>query len=176
MTTINLNINNQPVEAEEGETILQVAQRSGVRIPTLCYLEGVQAIGACRICLVEVKNARGLVPSCMTQVSAGMEVFTHTQKVREARKTVLELILSDHPFDCNTCERNQNCELQSLAEEFGIREITYQGEHSQAHVDNSTAALVRDSSKCILCRRCVAVCNEIQGVNAINPIDRKSVV
>ncbi|RKY29129.1 MAG: ferredoxin [Planctomycetota bacterium] len=172
MTTINLKINDQPVTAEKGETVLQVARRNGVRIPTLCYLEGLQAIGACRMCLVEVKKARGLVPACVTEVAEGMEVFTRTKRVREARKTILELILSDHPFECNTCERNQNCELQKLAEEFGIREITYEGEHSQAHVDDSTAALVRDSSKCILCRRCVAVCNEIQGVSAINPIGR----
>ena len=172
MTTINLKINNQPVTTEEGETILRAAQRIGVRIPTLCYLEGVQAIGACRVCLVEVKNARGLLPSCLTEVSEGMEVFTHTKKVREARKTVLELILSDHPFECNTCERNQNCELQKLAEEFGIREVTYEGAHSASQVDDSAAGLVRDSSKCILCRRCVAVCSDIQGVNAINFIGR----
>jgi len=170
--TINLKIDGQSVTAEAGETILQVARRNGIRIPTLCYLEGVQAIGACRLCLVEVKNARGLVPSCLTEVREGMEVQTHTRKVREARKTVLELILSDHPFECNTCERNQNCELQKLAEEFGIREVTYEGAHSPITVDNSTAALVRDSSKCILCRRCVAVCREIQGVAAINPIGR----
>jgi len=165
-------INDIPVEVPEGTTILEAARRVGVRIPTLCYLEGVQAIGACRVCLVAVEGAKTLVPSCVTPVTDGMKVKTNTRRVREARRTVVELLLSDHDGDCQTCERNDDCELQTLARELGIREVSYRGETSRKIVDGSTAALVRDTSKCILCRRCVTVCNEVQGVGALFPQGR----
>jgi len=164
-----LSVNDIPVEVPEDTTILEAAQRVGVRIPTLCYLEGVQAIGACRVCLVEVEGAKTLVPSCVTPVTDGMKVKTNTRRVREARHTVVELLLSDHDGDCQTCERNDDCELQALARELGIREISYPGETSRKIMDGSTPALVRDTSKCILCRRCVTVCNEVQGVGALFP-------
>ena len=167
-----LSLNDIRVEVPEGTTILEAAQRVGVRIPTLCYLEGVQAIGACRVCLVEVERAKTLMPSCVTPVTNGMKVLTNTRRVREARRTVVELLLSDHDGDCQTCERNDDCELQALARELGIREVSYPGETSRKIMDGSTPALVRDTSKCILCRRCVTVCNEVQGVGALFPQGR----
>ena len=167
-----LSVDDVQVEVPDGATILEAARQVGVRIPTLCYLEGVQAIGACRVCLVEVEGAKTLVPSCVTPVTDGMKVKTNTGRVREARRAVVELLLSDHDGDCQTCERNDDCELQALACELGIREITYPGETSRKIVDDSTPALVRDTSKCILCRRCVTMCNEVQGVGALFPQNR----
>ncbi len=167
-----LTIDDKKTEVPEGTTLLEAARQVGIHIPTLCYLEGVQAIGACRVCLVEVEGAKTLVASCVTPVQEGMVVHTNSPRVREARRTVVELILSDHGGDCQTCDRNGDCELQSLAQELGIRDIEYPGEKSRPLSDTSTAALVRDSSKCILCRRCVTVCAEIQGVTAIFPQNR----
>ena len=168
----NVTINNVDVEVPEGTTILNAAKQIGVKIPTLCYMEDVQAIGACRVCLVEVEGAKALVASCVTPVTDGMKVQTNSSRVREARRTVVELLLSDHDGDCQTCDRNEDCELQSLARGLGIREISYTGETSRKLVDESTPALVRDSSKCILCRRCVTVCNEVQGVGGLFPQNR----
>jgi len=168
----NLSIDNITVEVPEGTTILNAARKAGIRIPTLCYLENVQAIGACRVCLVEVEGATTLVTSCVTPATDGMKVRTNTKRVRDARRTVVELILSDHDGDCQTCDRSGDCELQELARELGIREVTYPGETSKKVIDESTPALVRDSAKCIQCRRCVAICNEIQGVGAIFPQNR----
>jgi len=167
-----LLVDDIPVEVPEGTTILEAARRVGVRIPTLCYLESLQAIGACRVCLVEVEGAKTLVPSCVTPVSDGMKVKTNSRRVREARRTVVELLLSDHDGDCQTCERNDDCELQALARELGIKEVRYRGETSRKIVDESTPALVRDTAKCILCRRCATVCNEVQGVGALFPQGR----
>ena len=167
-----VTIDNAEVSVPEGTTILHAARKAGVRIPTLCYLEDVQAIGACRVCLVEVKGAKTLVASCVTDVTEGMTVQTNSRRVREARRTVVELLLSDHAGDCQTCDRNEDCELQSLARELGIREIKHTGEMSKKLTDDSTPALVRDSSKCVLCRRCVTVCNDIQGVGGLFPQNR----
>jgi NADP-reducing hydrogenase subunit HndD len=169
---LKVTIDNRTVEVGESTTILEAARLAGVRIPTLCYLEGVQAIGACRVCLVEVEGAKNLVASCVTPVSDGMKVNTKSRRVRNARRTVVELLLSDHEGDCRTCDRNGSCELQSLAEELGIREVVHQGEKHSAVTDSTTPALVRDTGKCILCRRCVSVCNEVQGVGALFPQDR----
>jgi iron-only hydrogenase group A len=173
-----LTIDNVEVEVPQDATILDAARKAGIRIPTLCYLEGVQAIGACRVCVVEVEGAKNLQASCVTPARDGMVVRTNTHQVREARRVVVELILSDHGGDCQTCERNNDCELQALAYELGIREIEYPGQKSEKLTDESTPALVRDTSKCILCRRCVAMCAQIQGVTAIFPQNRgfKSVV
>ncbi|NQU23019.1 MAG: iron hydrogenase small subunit [Candidatus Nealsonbacteria bacterium] len=167
-----LSVDGVGVEVPHGTTILEAARRTGVRIPTLCHLEGVQAIGACRVCLVEVEGARTLLASCVTPVTEGMTVRTNTPRVRDARRTVVGLLLSDHDGNCQTCERNDDCELQAVARELGIREIEYPGGTSRKYVDESTPALVRDTSKCILCRRCVTVCNETQGVGALFPQNR----
>jgi len=167
-----LSVDTVQVKVPDGTTILEAARQAGVRIPTLCYLEGVQEIGACRVCLVEVEGAKTLMPSCVTPVTDGMKVKTNTRRVREARRTVVELLLSDHDGDCQTCERNDDCELQAIARELGIRDIGYPGEASRKIIDDSTPALVRDTSKCIQCRRCVTVCNEVQGVGALFPQNR----
>ena len=167
-----LSIDSTRVEVPEGTTILTASRAAGVRIPTLCYLEGVHAIGACRVCLVEVEGARTLVASCVTPISNGMKVHTNTRRVREARRTVVDLLLSAHEGDCQTCDRNDDCELQAIARELGIRGIKYAGEKSKRLVDDSTPALVRDSAKCIHCRRCVTVCGEVQGVGALFPQQR----
>jgi iron-only hydrogenase group A len=169
---INLTIDNTQVQVPEGTTIVQAAQEAGVNIPTLCYMKDVQAIGACRVCLVEVEGARSLVASCVTPVSEGMTVRTNSKRAREARRDVVELILSDHEGDCQTCDRNEDCELQSIARELGIRDITYAGEKSTQIFDRSTPALVFDSGKCIKCRRCVTVCSQVQSVSAVFPQDR----
>ncbi len=167
-----LSINNTPVEVPEGTTILAAAKQVGMHIPTLCYVEGLKAIGACRVCIVEVEGARNLVASCSMPVAQGMRVFTNSRKVREARKAVVELLLSEHNGECQTCDRNEDCELQALAAELGIREITYGGEKTRKRIDASTPALIRDSGKCIKCRRCVSVCAETQDVGALFPQNR----
>jgi len=167
-----LTIDNQKKRVPEGATILEAARQVGIKIPTLCYLEGFSPLGACRICLVEVKGARALQPACATRVSDGMEVITSSPRVRKARRTTLELILSDHPYECPTCIRNLNCELQDLAEAFGIRAVRFEGERFPRPLDDSGPALVREMEKCILCRRCVQVCEHLQSVKAIAPQER----
>ena len=162
-------IDQIPVDVPDGTTVLEASRKAGVRIPTLCYLEKVQSIGACRLCVVEVEGAKTLVASCVMPVSEGMKVHTSTKRVREARRTVAELLLSDHDGDCQTCSRSADCEFQAVMSELGIREIRYAGEKSRKITDTSTPALTRDSSKCILCRRCVTACNQVQGVGAIFP-------
>jgi len=167
-----LTIDDKLVEVPNGATVLEAARKAGVNIPTLCYLEGVQAIGACRVCVVEIEGAKTLVASCSMPASDGMKVRTHTPRVREARRTVVEFLLSAHEGDCQTCDRANDCELQALAAELGIREIRYPGEKPVHPVDETTAALVRDASKCIQCRRCVSICNQVQGVGALFPQKR----
>ena len=130
MEMVNVIIDGKSVEVEKGSTVLLAAQKAGVHIPTLCYLKDVNAIGACRVCLVEVKGAKALQPACVYPVSDGLEVHTNTPKVREARKAVVELLLSNHPADCLTCVRSGNCELQTMAQQMGIREIRFEGEKS----------------------------------------------
>ncbi len=169
---ITLTINNISVEVPEGTTILAASKKAGLRIPTLCFVEGLQAIGACRVCVVELEGARNLVASCSMPVGQGMKVFTNSRRVREARRAVVELLLSEHNGECQTCDRNEDCELQSLAAELGIREVTYDGEKTRKRIDASTPALVRDSGKCIKCRRCVSVCLETQHVGALFPQNR----
>jgi len=164
---ISLWINNCPVEAPEGTTILHAARKAGIRIPTLCHVESLAPIGACRVCVVEIEGNRNLVAACSMPVSKGIKVFTNTRRVRLARRTVVELLLSEHNGECQICDRNEDCELQGLAAELGIREIAYEGEKTRKRIDLSTPALVRDNGKCIKCRRCVAVCNEMQRVGAL---------
>ncbi len=169
---INLIINGLEVSVPEGTTLLQAASKIGVKIPTLCHVPNKDPKGACRVCLVEVKNARSLVASCAMPASEGMRVFTATKRVRDARKTVVELLLSEHNGDCKTCDRNDDCELQELARNLGIDEVRFEGERAKYQYDDSTAALIRDNGKCIKCRRCVTVCNEIQNVGALFPQGR----
>ncbi len=167
MALVNVKINNIPVQVEEGSTIIEAAKAAGVKIPTLCYLKGVNEIGACRVCVCEVKGARSLVAACVYPVNEGMEVFTNTEKVRQSRKATVELLLSNHNKDCLSCVRNNNCELQRLSLELGCSAHKYEGVKSEAKIDASTPYLIRDNSKCVLCRRCVAVCKEYQSVAVI---------
>ena len=167
-----LTIDNKRVQVAEGTNVLEAARAAGVHIPSLCYLEKVQAIGSCRVCLVEVEGAKTLLASCVTPAAEGMKVHTNSRRVREARRNVVELILSDHDGDCQLCNRNGDCELQAVARDLGIREITYAGAKSKRYTDASTPALVRETGKCISCRRCVTVCGQTQGVAAIFPQGR----
>ena len=168
----NLTIDNAGVEVPWGTTILNAARTVGIRIPSLCYLEGVHVIGGCRVCLVEVAGARTLTASCSTPVAEGMKVLTNTPKVRAARRMVVELLLSDHGGECQTCVRSNDCELQAVARDLDVRELHFTGAQHQRLVDSSTPALVRDSSKCIMCRRCITVCSEIQATRALWAQDR----
>ncbi|MBR7111168.1 MAG: [Clostridia bacterium] len=164
---INIKINNVPVSAPKGSTILDAAKLAGIKIPTLCYLKDINAIGACRVCVVEVKGARSLVASCVYPINEGMEVFTATPKVLASRKTTVELILSNHKKECLSCVRSGNCELQALAKELGCDENAFKGDVTESTIDDATPYLVRDNSKCILCRRCVAACKNYQSVSVI---------
>ena len=179
---IKLTIDNKPVEVAEGTTILKAARQAGIHIPTLCYFElaGMNfenKPGGCRVCVVEIvkdfngRPRRNLAPACATDCVEGMEVLTHSQRVINARRTVVELILSDHPTDCLTCAKSGQCELQKLAQNLGIREIPYKGEQSTYRVDMSPS-IIRDVDKCIMCRRCENVCNNIQSVGALSAVNR----
>ena len=165
---INVKIDNIPVSVEKGTTILEAAKIAGVKIPTLCYLKGINAIGACRVCVCEVKGARSLVAACVYPLDReGTEVITNSPKILESRKTSVELMLSDHDQNCPSCVRNQNCELQKLSYDLGCDGHKYSGVKSDYKLDTSTPYLVRDNNKCILCRRCVAACSAYQSVSVI---------
>ncbi|HHW01625.1 MAG TPA: 2Fe-2S iron-sulfur cluster binding domain-containing protein [Thermoanaerobacterales bacterium] len=172
MDMVTLTIDGQKVEVPKGSTVLEAAHKANIKIPTLCFLKGINEIGACRMCVVEVKGARALQASCVLPVSEGMEVITNSPAVRESRKVTLELLLSDHNLECPTCVRNLNCELQKLSEELGIKSIRYPGEKHAPRYDDFSPSIVRDASKCILCRRCVSVCHKVQGVGVISPNHR----
>ena len=172
MNMVNIKINGGEYSVPSTYTVLDAARDANIHIPTLCYLKGVNEIGACRMCLVEIKGARALQAACVYPVSEGMEVFTNSPKVRKARKANLELILSNHDRKCLTCVRNRNCELQTMCEELGVDEIRYEGENKVYEIDDLTPSIVRDNNKCILCRRCTATCSNIQTVHAIGAIDR----
>ncbi|MBN1300307.1 MAG: iron hydrogenase small subunit [Melioribacteraceae bacterium] len=172
MKTVDITINNIHLKAEEGLTILEAAKTIGIKIPTLCHMKDLFPSGACRICVVEVEGMKGLIPSCAYPVSNGMNVQTNSPRVRRARKTIVELLIENHPQDCLICVRNKNCELQDLSEIYGIREHRYSGESKSHAVDISSSSLERDPAKCILCGRCVRVCNEIQKIGAIDFTNR----
>lgn len=172
MDMVNIKINGEELSVPKDYTVLQAARQAGIDIPTLCYLKGINEIGACRMCLVEVKGAKSLVTACVYPVNEGMEVFTNTERVRVARKTVLELTLSNHEKKCLTCVRNQNCELQRLSEELNVSDIAFEGEMSEHTVDDFSPSIVRDNNKCILCRRCVSVCKNVQTVGVIDAQER----
>ncbi|MDE7195085.1 MAG: [FeFe] hydrogenase, group A [Oscillospiraceae bacterium] len=169
---VNIKINGVPCSAPEGSTILEAARLAGIKIPTLCFLKDVNEIGACRICVVEVKGARSLVAACVYPINEGMEIFTNTPKVIESRRTTLELILSNHKRECLSCVRSGNCELQALCNEYGVDEDYYEGENPAIEIDDSAAHMTRDNSKCILCRRCVAACEKLQGIGVIGANER----
>ena len=166
---VQLYINNKSVEVADDSTILDAALQAGIHIPTLCYLHGHDPLGACRVCTVEVEGAKSLVAACAAPVRSGMHVKTNTKRVREARKTVVQLLLSEHDGDCKYCDRAEDCELKELAYISGVRDIPYSGEKPPARSDHTTAALYRDPAKCIKCRRCVTACNAIQNVGALFP-------
>ncbi len=173
---IELTIDNKRIKVEPGTTILKAARQAGIEIPTLCHFEmcdmGIEnKPGGCRICVVEVEGRRNLAPSCVTEAQNGMVINTHNIRVLNARKTVLELIISDHPFDCLVCAKSGQCELQHLAAQFGIRSMPYGGEQSRYRKDSSPS-IIRDVDKCILCRRCEMVCNEVQTVGALSAVNR----
>ncbi|MEG1859503.1 MAG: NADH-dependent [FeFe] hydrogenase, group A6, partial [Christensenellaceae bacterium] len=169
---VSVTIDGVTVEVPDNSTVLDAARKASVEIPTLCYLKGINAIGACRICLVEIKNNAVLQAACCLPVTDGMEVFTASEKVLKTRKLSLDLLLSNHDRECLTCARNQNCELQTLADEFNMRTIKYPGEKIRKDIDDKSASIVRDPNKCILCKRCVAVCENIQKVGVIGATNR----
>ena len=169
---INITINNKVVRVEEGITIFEAAKQNNILIPHFCYMENMHQIGSCRICVVEVEGGKTLMASCVTEVKENMVIHTNSERVRNVRKVIYELMLSDHPKECLSCWRNQNCELQDLGNLIQISEFRYEGAKSKDIIDNSGPSIVRDSSKCILCRRCVTVCNDIQGIGLMNPHHR----
>ena len=173
MGDITLKINNVEVSAPEGSTVLEAARLAHIEIPTLCFLKEINEIGACRMCVVEVKGARSLVTACVYPITEGMEVFTNTPKVVASRKKTLELLLSNHEKKCLSCIRSENCELQKLCKDYGIEdENKYDGERPHYELDESAAHMVRDNNKCILCRRCVAACEKTQGIGVIGANER----
>ena len=169
---VNLTIDNIPVTVPAGTTVLEAARSAGIKIPSLCFLKDVNEIGACRICVVEVEGARSLMASCVYPVSEGMVVHTNTPKVRHSRQLTLELILSNHRMDCLTCSRNAQCELRQLAADLGIDAVRYANDDLLPQIEDTALHLVRDNSKCILCRRCVAACRKLQEVGVIGTNDR----
>lgn len=169
---VKLTIDGKEVEVNEGITVLQAAKQIGIDIPTLCFLKDVNQAGECRICIVEIEGRRGFVPSCRTIVEEGMKIKTNTIELNEARRIILDLILSAHHRDCLTCVRNGNCELQALADKFGVTEIHYEGQKEKAFIDEISPSIVRDNSKCIMCKRCVATCKNVQKVGAIDVAGR----
>lgn len=169
-----IEVNNRTVNARKGEMLLATLERAGIKVPTLCYMKDLFPSGACRMCVVELEDTGKLVPSCAFPVQEGMKIKTHSSRVLRARKTIVELLLANHPDDCLYCIRNGHCELQTLAEDLGVRDRRYAGKKGEYCVDSSNPSIVRDPAKCILCGRCVRVCEEIQGVAAIDFIGRGS--
>ena len=171
MAMVNLTIDGVKVSVEAGTTVLKAAHAAGIKIPTLCWLKDINEIGACRMCVVDV-GARALAAACVMPVSEGMVVKTNTPQVRQARKSVLELILSNHERKCLSCVRSQNCELQALAKELGVEESKFDGDNIHYELDTFSPSIVRDPNKCILCRRCVSVCRNVQKIGAIGAVNR----
>ncbi len=169
---VNLTIDNQKVTVPKGTTILEAAKTAGIDIPTLCFLKEINEVGDCRMCIVEVEGRRGFATSCIQTVEEGMVVHTHTQNVLEARHVILDLIISNHAKDCLTCTRSGNCELQALATKFNVLNIEFEGERTEHKIDDLSPSIVRDFNKCILCRRCVAACKNVQEIGAIDCINR----
>ncbi len=165
---MNIEVNNKIIQAQAGDTILDALKRNGMSVPTLCYLKDLFPSGACRMCVVELEGARNLVTACSYPAAEGMKIKTHSDRVIHARKTIVELLLSNHPDDCLYCIRNNRCELQTLAAQHNITERRISGKKNEYKLDISSASIVRDPAKCILCGRCVRVCEEVEGVSAID--------
>lgn len=169
---VNIKINGIDMSVPADYTVLEAAREAGIDIPTLCYLKDVSKTGSCRMCIVEVKGARALQAACVYPVSEGLEVMTNTPKVRQQRKTTLELLLSNHDKKCLSCIRNKSCELQTLADELGVEGISFEGEMLEHDIDDVSPSIVRDNKKCILCRRCVNMCKDVQTVAVIDTMER----
>ena len=169
---VTLTIDDQEIKVKKGTTILEAARKANIDIPTLCFLKDINEVGDCRMCLVEVEGRRGFATSCIQKVEEGMVVHTNTEDVIEARRTVLDLILSNHVKECLTCIRSGNCELQNLAIKLNVQDIEYEGEMIKYEIDEVSPSIVRDANKCILCRRCVAACKNVQKIGAIDSINR----
>ncbi|MCL2052516.1 MAG: NADH-dependent [FeFe] hydrogenase, group A6 [Lachnospiraceae bacterium] len=173
MSKIKIKINNREYEVAPNLTILEACREAAIDIPTLCYMKEINAIGSCRICLVEVKNARSMPAACVQPISEGMEIFTNTPAVQKSRKANLELILSDHNKDCLSCIRNQTCELQKMSADLGVSdENRFKGKMNEFELEDNHSSIVRDNSKCIRCRRCIAACAELQEISVIGAINR----
>ncbi|MDD3859269.1 MAG: 2Fe-2S iron-sulfur cluster-binding protein, partial [Bacteroidales bacterium] len=173
---VNLNINNIPVSVTEGTSILEAAKKLNIRIPTLCHHDDLCVAGNCRVCVVEQKGLKALQASCAVPVSEGMEIFTNTEKVRRARKIIIELLLSEHNSDCTSCYKNGKCELQDLAAEYAIGENNYIDlvQFHEYLIDKSSPSIIKDDSKCIRCQRCVRTCSQLQKVSALAVINKGS--
>ncbi len=173
MDTVNVKINGREYTVDKNSTVLEACRAANINIPTLCYMKEINEIGACRLCLVEIKGARSLAAACVQPVADGMEIYTNTPAVQKARKLNLELILSDHDMTCLSCDRNQKCELQKYCKEYGVTNVDhFAGAKNEFEVEESTPYIVRNNNKCILCRRCVAVCKHNQGIGVIGANDR----
>ncbi|MCK5812042.1 MAG: [FeFe] hydrogenase, group A [Clostridiales bacterium] len=172
MGKVNITIDGIDMKVPEDYSVLEAAREVGVDIPTLCYLKDINEIGACRMCLVEIKQARGLQASCVYPVSEGLDIITNSESIRKARKATLELILSNHDRSCLTCNRNNSCELQALSDRLNVRELRYEGEKTLYPLDLKSHSIVRDNNKCILCRRCISMCKNIQTVSVIDTTER----
>ncbi len=172
MEMVNVTIDGKTISVNKQATVLHAARKAGIKIPSLCYHPELRPEGACRVCVVEVEGARSLVASCVYPVNEGMVVRTNTAAVRQARKMVVELILANHSKDCLSCARNQNCELQEIAAEVGVRDVRFEGERKLHKIDNNNPSLVRDNEKCILCGRCIRACSERQGTHVYSFINR----
>ncbi len=172
MSVRTLTINDQLVSANDGATILEAATEAGIRIPTLCHLDGVTDVGACRLCLVEIEGSRKLHPACVTQISEEMKVSTHTERLREYRKMITELLLTERNHICAVCVANGNCELQSLAMELGVDHVRFEYLHPEVSIDVSHDTFGIDHNRCVLCTRCVRVCDEIEGVHTWDVLGR----
>ncbi len=169
---VTLTIDDQEIKVQKGSTILEAARQAGIDIPTLCFLKDINEVGDCRMCIVEVEGRRGFATSCIQKAEEGMVVHTNTPNVLEARHVILDLIISNHVKDCLTCTRSGNCELQALATKFNISKVEFEGERTQHTIDDLSPSIVRDFNKCILCRRCVAACKNVQKIGAIDCINR----
>ena len=169
---VTLTIDGIEVKTKKETTILQAAKEVGIDIPTLCFLKDINEVGDCRMCIVEVEGRKGFATSCIQTVEEGMIVHTHTPNVLEARHVILDLIISNHAKDCLTCTRSGNCELQALATKFNVLDIEFPGEMVKHKIDDKSPSIVRDFNKCILCRRCIATCKNVQEIGAIDCIER----
>ena len=169
---VNLIIDDIKVSVPEGTTVLEAARQANIDIPTLCYLKEINEIGDCRMCIVEIEGRRGFATSCIQKVEEGMVVHTNTPDIMEARRTILDLILSNHVKECLTCVRSGNCELQELSIRFNVTNIEYEGENKKHEIDDKSPSIVRDSNKCVLCRRCVGACKKVQEIGAIDSMNR----